>query len=64
MNGQKLPEELAALEEKINHLQVFSVTEKYEQLTAYHRTLLQAQLTAMTAYSSFLRLRIDDMTAP
>lgn len=55
---QRVIDEKAALQEKINALYVFFTTDTFDELPCDDRMLLNAQYHAMNTYASILETRI------
>jgi hypothetical protein len=55
----RLVEEKAQLEEKMNKLDAFLMSEKVKDVDDVQKALLQVQATAMNTYLTCLKMRID-----
>lgn len=55
----RLVEEQAQLEEKLNKLDNFIVSEKFNDIEDTQRALLQVQATAMNVYNQCLKERLE-----
>ena len=55
----RLVEEQAQLEEKLNKLDAFLVSEKVKEIDDVQKALLQVQATAMNTYLQCLKERIE-----
>ena len=55
----RLVEEQAQLEEKLNKLDAFLMTEKVKEIDDVQKSLLQVQATAMNTYLQCLKERIE-----
>ena len=55
----RLVEEQAQLEEKLNKLDAFLMSEKVKDVDDVQKALLQVQATAMNTYSQCLKERIE-----
>lgn len=55
----RLIDEQAQLEEKLNKLNAFLLSEKVKEIDDVQKALLQVQETAMNTYLTCLKMRID-----
>ena len=56
---QRMHDELEALEEKIDKLHTFTLSDNFNDLSEKAQILLTTQLSAMSTYYGVLTMRID-----
>ncbi len=56
---QRVVDELAELQDKVNKLSIFIDTNLFQELSHTDRHLLTTQLDAMRVYGNILAMRID-----